>query len=556
VSVAEAFVTLRPDTRGFGQETEQQVGAELEASGTSAALTRWARRGIGAGVVAAGAALSGGFSRALAREEAIVTFRRLGLDDRNIAQLTDGIDEALRGTTVTNPEGFALAGRFLATGFDEADIPGIVSTIADLAQVGNRDFSEMADVLVRAAGQGRITADELNRMGDVPLGRVAEQLGMTEAAFRTAVSAGEISAEAFLEAFAAVEEFSDAAKDETTRQAAKNLITAISSAAESLVGPALQAGIFRQALIDLRAELDKARPALAKMGELLAPTLEGAFWLLSSIVQGVTTQFQTWGYVVDLVTGINRTMWEAMLRVAAPVIDWIRDTAIPTAERLFDRWSEGVQGMQLIWSVVWEAVQRIWETYGQPVFTRIRTALAVLTTFWSIAWETMKSTLAGAWAEIRLGTATAIERLLGWFRGLPDRMLSALGSLGSILWSAGYKIIGGLLEGAQERWRSVTSWFGGLGSIIQRIKGPLSYDRVMLAPQGKAIIGGLADAMEDEWARVERMLTDRTGQLSQTFQMNPGSGGGIIMNGPVNVGNRDDLDEMRFAFRKLAVEMS
>ena len=240
-----------------------------------------ASKGMKAAGVAAGAVIGGGLwgglQRALDREDAILTFRRMGLDDRNISQLTDSIDKALSGTPIANPEGFSLAGRFLAQGFETADIPGIVATIADMSAVGNRSFQEMADVMVAAAGAGRLTAAELNRLGDVPLGKVAAELGMTETELRKMVSEGDLTAEAFIGAFAAVDEFSGAAKDPSTRVAFSNLRTAVSALGEQFLSPLLgEGGVAQRAMLSLREVVSSAGPFVSDLGQRFADRLKPA----------------------------------------------------------------------------------------------------------------------------------------------------------------------------------------------------------------------------------------------------------------------------------------
>ena len=104
-----------------------------------------------------------------------------------------------------------------------------------------------------------------------------------------------------------------------------------------------------------------------------------------------------------------------------------------------------------------------------------------------------------------------------WLLGLAGRVKSTVGSIGNILWSIGKSIINGLWSGMKSAWNSVTGWLGGLGGKIKSLKGPIDKDRVMLVPQGKAIMAGLGMGMQDAFDRdVEPALRHMTNRLART----------------------------------------
>lgn len=428
--------------RGFVSTFGSNVASGLTTVGDS--VTRWARRGFLAAGATAGAVIAtglwGGLQRALDREDAIVTFRRMGLDDANIAQLTDSIDQALRGTPITNPEGFALAGRFLAQGFDAADLPGVISTIADIATVGNRGFSEMADVLVVAAGQGRITADELNRMGDVPLGRVAEQLGLTEAGMRDLVSEGGLTAEAFLEAFAAVEEFSGAARDATTRVAWSNLKTQISAIGEQFLGPLLgEGGAAQQALLNLRERIGALGPAAADLGQRFAD------WLVPAVQRAA---------------------------------DWFNDVFVPALRNVRDFLDENRDMIGRVVAAVGPAIGVIagLATSISLVTTALRlmalaTPVGIILALVSgliYAWqnsETFREVVTTAWEAIVAFVGPLIETVVGWLSGVADWFTDLVGGADGM--RAG---VSGSWEAIQQAVAPVIAWFDEhVGPLIRSV---------------------------------------------------------------------------------------
>lgn len=98
--------------------------------------------------------------------------------------------------------------------------------------------------------------------------------------------------------------------------------------------------------------------------------------------------------------------------------------------------------------------------------------------------------------DAKTGVTNTWNSVVDWFRGIPDRILGALGNVGNLLKNAGKAIIDGFLGGLKGAWDNVTGWIGGIGSWIADHKGPLSYDRKLLVPAGKAIMNGLAKGLK------------------------------------------------------------
>jgi tape measure domain-containing protein len=565
VELASAWISLVPSTRNIGAQVSKEVTGPLEAAAAEAGVSGgrafgsnlfsnmrsgldrvgstilstvggFLKRGGQATGIAAGATIAaglwGGLQRSLDREDAIITFRRLGLDDQNIEQLVTGIDEALAGTAVTNPEGFALAGRFLAQGFDEADVPEIVGTIADMAAVGNRSFGEMADVLVSAAGQGRITAAELNRMGDIPLGKVATELGLAEDELREMVSSGELTADAFMEAFAAVDEFSGAARDPTTRTAFANLKTAVSALGEQFLGPLLgEGGVAQQAMLSLRDIVSAAGPFVTDLGRRFADWLIPAVATVADIFQNrLVPAFQVafdWfnrhreiiGTVVRIVGPAllifgGLAVAVALFGQAAAVVAAIIAAKVTIAlfglvAGLVAAWQhsetfrEVVTGVfNAVAGVVRAAVDRvrsliqtgtavalaIWERFGGQIVRFITTSLSnvqrVIGGVFNVIrgiWEVVTGLLTGDWQKFGEG----IGRIAGGFMNILRGLFSQAWNVIQTLWSTAGTAIASAIR---DRFNAIIDWFRG---IPQRIRTAFGNPGELLRGIGRQIIEGL-----------------------------------------------------------------
>ena len=94
------------------------------------------------------------------------------------------------------------------------------------------------------------------------------------------------------------------------------------------------------------------------------------------------------------------------------------------------------------------------------------------------------------------GARNTWNSVVDWFKGLPGRILDAIGNVGSILVNAGASIINGFWDGLKSAWNNVTGWISGIGDWIAARKGPISYDRKLLIPHGKAIMSGFAQGLD------------------------------------------------------------
>lgn len=100
-----------------------------------------------------------------------------------------------------------------------------------------------------------------------------------------------------------------------------------------------------------------------------------------------------------------------------------------------------------------------------------------------------------AWNGIVSAVSGGNEQVMALLGDLPGKILGVFSGAGSWLLEAGRSIINGLLDGLKAAFNGVMDFIGGIGDWIISHKGPLTYDRRMLLPAGKAIMGGLADGI-------------------------------------------------------------
>jgi phage-related protein len=105
------------------------------------------------------------------------------------------------------------------------------------------------------------------------------------------------------------------------------------------------------------------------------------------------------------------------------------------------------------------------------------------------------------------------DELLAEAATIPQKILDALGDVGSFLWDAGAQIIQGFWNGLKSKWDEVTGWVEGIGDWIADHKGPKAYDLALLVPNGEWIMQGLQAGIEAGVPQLQRTLEGVTGSM-------------------------------------------
>jgi hypothetical protein len=109
----------------------------------------------------------------------------------------------------------------------------------------------------------------------------------------------------------------------------------------------------------------------------------------------------------------------------------------------------------------------------------------------------MLSGITGAWSSVT-----------GWLGGMRQKAYDAVGDLSHTLFNIGRSIINGLFDGIKAGWEASKNFLSGLGSKIASLKGPPSYDAVMLYENGTLIMKGLFDGMKARWGGIAQWLSE------------------------------------------------
>lgn len=96
------------------------------------------------------------------------------------------------------------------------------------------------------------------------------------------------------------------------------------------------------------------------------------------------------------------------------------------------------------------------------------------------------------------------------FRNWPSHIANAVGDLGRVLFNAGARLIGGLMDGIRSQMAALWSLLGQITSSFPIKKGPPEVDARLLFRSGSLIMGGLVAGMRSEQSTLDRYLGDLT----------------------------------------------
>ena len=315
--------------------------------------------------------------------------------------------------------------------------------------------------------------------------------------------------------------------------------TTVAQGARALASMAVTAGQFVAHYVRMAAA---ATVNAVKMAASWIIAMGPIGWVIAAVVALVALIIANWDKVVEW----TRKAWEWVADKVEAVWDWItgitddavaavvgffanlRDKAVSLVTNLRDAVVSAVQWLvdRVVGAITW------WVDRLVSLVTHLRDrAVSVVTNLRDRVVEfftdlrdkaveaatRLRQRVIDAVQELRDGAVRRFLSLVRWVRGLPGRMLRALGNVGKILFDAGKEIISGLWDGLKDMWEDVTGWFSGLGDTIKSIKGPLAEDRKLLTDEGSAIMEGLGKGLADGWSDNERLLAGMSAQMQGTF---------------------------------------
>lgn len=203
--------------------------------------------------------------------------------------------------------------------------------------------------------------------------------------------------------------------------------------------------------------------------------------------------------------------------IAMGPVGWAIAAAVAVGVAIYKNWDKIVAATKRAWGAVAGAVSGAWNKIKGWVTGGASAVAGAVSGAWgrvksatSSAWEAVSSKVKSAWNAVVSTVKNLGGKVISWHMALPQKILDALGNLGSLLKDAGVQIITGLWEGLKGKWEDVKGWFSDITASIPNLKGPRAKDRKLLIENGQAIIQGLKDGLNREWSDVKKLFTGMT----------------------------------------------
>jgi hypothetical protein len=212
---------------------------------------------------------------------------------------------------------------------------------------------------------------------------------------------------------------------------------------------------------------------------------------------------QMWKTVVDIV----KKYWPIALAVLLPMI------GIPVL--IIRNWGKITGFFRQLWSDVTGWVSRMASSVLNTVSNMTTRAVNYCSNLvtGAVNWLSgLPGKIAHALGTLGSTVSTAISNGL---RNAKQWVTNAFSGAGSWLYDEGVSIISGLVSGIRDTvGGALKSTVGKIGGFIKSLKGPKSYDMVMLREEGEAIMIGLTRAIESRMPHLKNTMKNVTGAIN------------------------------------------
>lgn len=244
----------------------------------------------------------------------------------------------------------------------------------------------------------------------------------------------------------------------------------------------------------------------AAIGEKVLEIKDGILEFFSDAIEWLVEA--GWDLIQGLWNGITETwnsFWEWLQTVPEKIgsifsdaINWLLEAGRNILQGLWD-------GVTEIWNDFWNWLQTVPDKIGY-----------VFSGAWNWLTSEGSEILQGLWD----GAQNTWNSVISWFQDLPNRITNIFSGAWNWLTDVGGDIIDGLWSGLKSGWDWVCDQVSGWGNWLASIKGPESYDKRLLTPNGRWITESLYKGLTDEFPTVLDAMSGLAPMMADAFSRN------------------------------------
>lgn len=226
---------------------------------------------------------------------------------------------------------------------------------------------------------------------------------------------------------------------------------------------------------------------------------------------GIAPLLLAWKLFHNQIMAVLRAAWKFIQSFVRAALQVVRGVIKLVLDLINGDWGKAWNDIKLIVSGVWDAIYAYIRLALSLVKNAISAALSFVKAIWSGAWNALVGIVSGVWNGIIGSVAWGVRHVLGYFSGIKDRIISALGDVASWLLDVGKKVMDGLLNGFKAGWHTVGGWLSSLNpaKLFNDINVELGHAGKNLHPMGVLVMQGLQMGMQEGWKGVSRYLASR-----------------------------------------------
>lgn len=284
--------------------------------------------------------------------------------------------------------------------------------------------------------------------------------------------------------------------------AAQPIVTVLASALMPVlqVVCAFLGGVFKGILMGVSATFDMITSAIG----FLTPVITWLVEAFKACVPALTTVAEWVGTVIGYFTnlgsaggslsGILSSAW-SNIKTAVSTAGSLISGAISGIRVVFSSLGSAGSALSGVMSSIWGAIRSVISAAGSIIKTVISTV--------GSGFSAMGSIFSSVGSQVT---------------GIINNVKNVISGLANIdISGAGAAIMNGFLGGLQSAWEGVKNFVGGIADWIKEHKGPISYDRKLLVPAGKAIMGGFNETLKDKFKDVQATVKVMAAGISSSF---------------------------------------